>query len=106
MTDEEDGSKEWKTLRVPKEARDKALKQKEEAGRTWGEQIVRPDGVVGLQDINLDADPGTSVPLLIEGDGTIRLPGIDDLAGEIERLRETTERVPERTADELEGRLR
>lgn len=33
----------YKTLRVPKEAWQKAKEQKEEHNRTWGEQIVRPD---------------------------------------------------------------
>lgn len=34
----------WKTLRVPKAAWETAKEQKVAAGRTWGEQIVRPDG--------------------------------------------------------------
>jgi len=33
----------WKTLRVPPEAYDKAKAQKEANNRTWGEQIVRAD---------------------------------------------------------------
>jgi len=32
----------WKTLRVPPEAYDTAKAQKEQAGRTWGEQLVAP----------------------------------------------------------------
>jgi hypothetical protein len=32
----------WKTLRVPAEAWERAKAQKERADRTWGEQIVRP----------------------------------------------------------------
>jgi len=32
----------WKTLRVPPEAYNTAKAQKEEAGRTWGEQLVAP----------------------------------------------------------------
>jgi len=32
----------WKTLRVPPEAYEEAKAQKEEAGRTWGEQVVAP----------------------------------------------------------------
>lgn len=34
----------WKTLRVPLGAWETAKEQKESAERTWGEQIVRPDG--------------------------------------------------------------
>lgn len=34
----------WKTLRVPVADYNDAKAQKEEHGRTWGEQIVRPDG--------------------------------------------------------------
>lgn len=37
-------SDDWKTLRVPTDAWERAKEQKESAGRTWGEQIVRPDG--------------------------------------------------------------
>jgi hypothetical protein len=33
----------WKTLRVPPEDYEEAKAQKEAAGRTWGDQIVRPD---------------------------------------------------------------
>jgi len=33
----------WKTLRVPPEAYEEAKAQKEANGRTWGEQVVRPD---------------------------------------------------------------
>ena len=36
-----DSETEWKTLRVPKSAWEEAKRQKEEHGRTWGEQIVR-----------------------------------------------------------------
>jgi hypothetical protein len=32
---------EWKTLRVRRDAYDRAKEQKEEQGRTWSEQIVR-----------------------------------------------------------------
>lgn len=34
----------YKTLRVPEDAWEEAKAQKEENGRTWGEQIVRNDG--------------------------------------------------------------
>lgn len=33
----------WKTLRVPPEAYEEAKAQKDENGRTWGEQIVREE---------------------------------------------------------------
>jgi hypothetical protein len=32
----------WKTLRVPPEAYETAKAQKDDAGRTWGEQVVAP----------------------------------------------------------------
>ena len=35
---------EWKTFRVRADAWREAKAHKEEAGRTWGEQIVREDG--------------------------------------------------------------
>lgn len=34
----------YKTLRVPEPAWERAKEQKEAENRTWGEQIVRPDG--------------------------------------------------------------
>lgn len=37
----------YKTLRVPEDDWETAKEQKEAAGRTWGDQIVRPDGGVG-----------------------------------------------------------
>lgn len=37
------GNDNWHTLRVPPEAYETAREQKEEHGRTWGEQVVRPD---------------------------------------------------------------
>lgn len=33
----------YKTMRVPTDAWERAKEQKEAAGRTWGEQIVRPE---------------------------------------------------------------
>lgn len=33
----------WKTLRVPPDAYERAQEQRKAAGRTWGEQIVRPE---------------------------------------------------------------
>lgn len=39
-----DSGTEWKTLRVRGDAYELAKEQKEEAGRTWSEQLVRPDG--------------------------------------------------------------
>jgi hypothetical protein len=39
MTDDD-----WKTLRVPADAWEQAQEQRQEAGRTWGEQVVRPEG--------------------------------------------------------------
>jgi len=35
---------EYKSLRVPVDAWEAAKAQKEDADRTWGDQIVRPDG--------------------------------------------------------------
>lgn len=68
--------KEWKTLRVPIEAYVEARQQKESEGRTWGQQIVR--------------QPDDSL-------------SVDE---EIRMLRESVEKLPNRTADELEGRFR
>jgi len=68
----------WKTLRVPVEAWEQAKAQKEAEGRTWGEQIVRPD----------------------DGDSD------DNLADHIEKVLESVDKLPERTADELEARRR
>lgn len=42
----------YKTLRVPVDAWEAAKEQKETAGRTWGKQIVRPDGEA---DASIDA---------------------------------------------------
>lgn len=48
-------SDDWHTLRVPPEAYERAKAQKEADGRTWGDQIVRPDEDTEDSD-DLDAD--------------------------------------------------
>jgi len=82
MTD--DGPQDYKTLRVPDDAWERAREQKEAAGRTWGEQIVRPEG--GGED------------------GETLSP--EEFEQWVRELHELVERVPERTAEELEGRVR
>ena len=82
----------WKTLRVPPEAYAAAKEQKEAAGRTWGEQIVRPDGDSAVRIEASQADIGQLPP--------------DEIQAELDRLVELVERVPERTAEEIEGRFR
>jgi len=53
----------WKTLRVPPEAYERAKEQKDEHDRTWGEQLVCEDpttinvvAVDDLEDIGAGAD--------------------------------------------------
>lgn len=86
MTDNE--KTEYKTLRVPEDAWETAKEQKEAAGRTWGEQIVRPSD-----------DRELNVP-----EGFLHVMEASD--EQLTEIREQLERVPERTADELEGRFR
>lgn len=77
----------WKTLRVPVEAWETAKVQKEENGRTWGDQIVRGE------DDSHDVPPGIAELMKSRGE-------------DLERIKELVEKAPERTADEVEGRLR
>jgi len=44
----------WHTLRVPPEAYDQAKEQKENAGRTWGEQVVRPENDAESESIDVE----------------------------------------------------
>jgi len=44
----------WKTIRVPPEAYETAKAQKDEHGRTWGQQLVRPDDDADDR-VNVDA---------------------------------------------------
>lgn len=81
-------SDDWKTLRVPVDKYEQAKDQKENDGRTWGEQIV-----------NSDDEPVAEISPTVEFDG------VDELLDELKRVRELVERNPDRTADELEGRF-
>lgn len=76
----------WKTLRVRTSAWTEAKAQKENADRTWSEQIVRPDS------------DDSSVP-----DG---LSDMGDVFDELEKMIELLEKNPEWTADKVEERLR
>ena len=93
----------WKTLRVPPEAYAAAKEQKEAAGRTWGEQIVRPDGDGTAVYAAGSADPVDHIEA-IAADMDALAP--DELRAELDRIAELVERVPERTAEEIEGRFR
>jgi hypothetical protein len=83
MTNDTD-AKEWVNIRIPEAVRDDAR----EDPRTYGE----------IMQAGLETD-GPSVDT----------DSIDDLAAleaEIAKVQELVERVPETTADELEGRMR
>lgn len=85
----------WKTLRVPPEAYEAAKAQKEDAGRTWGEQIVREDD---------DEDEGTNNH---EYDRwSLETEHQQRLLEEHAKTKELLERLPQEIADELEGRFR
>ena len=82
----------WKTLRVPVEAWEEAKEQKEEHGRTWGEQIVRSGGEI--RDVPVASGNERDTDLL------------EDVHEDVRKLQELTERVPQDTAEQLEGRFR
>jgi hypothetical protein len=46
---------EYKTLRVPEHAWEQAKAQKENTGRTWGEQVVRPEGDDESESVDVSA---------------------------------------------------
>jgi hypothetical protein len=71
-------SDDWKTLRVPTDAWETAKEQKEAAGRTWGEQIVRGDS---------DNDTTTDLTSLADAVETIEVR-----TGRIERELEDLQR--------------
>jgi len=79
----------YKTLRVPAEQYEAAKAQKEANNRTWGQQIVRPDGDRDEYDIPEGLEFAANAT-----------------AEEIEELKAMIESLPKDTADELEGRLR
>jgi len=87
----------WKTLRVPPEAYDEAKEQKEAAGRTWGEQVVRQN-----DDTNSDVDE-----LIDTIAAEVGGPQVDDseIAREVARHIDYAE-LATRVADEVEGRMR
>lgn len=90
---------EWKTLRVPTDAWERAKAQKEATGRTWGEQIVRSNG-----DTDTDTDGGDDIlpDSNTDGFGDLLMASKAD----VRQLKELVERVPHRTADEIEDRFR
>lgn len=71
----------YKTMRVPADKWREAKEQKEAAGRTWGEQIVRPE---------VDGD----------NDSTTEAEVVDKMRQSIETVEERTGRI-ERQLEEL-----
>jgi hypothetical protein len=78
----------WKTLRVPPEAYDEAKAQKEQHDRTWGEQLVRPDG---------DSADAVDAP---------DAEAIAEAFRQAFPYDEVAAQTASKTADELEGRMR
>lgn len=98
-------SDDWKTLRVPTEAWERAKEQKETNGRTWGEQIVRQDDDNEGRVLSENA-----IAELVEEFGHAVEPEqgmVDDskMAREVAAHIDYAE-LAKRTADELEGRMR
>lgn len=87
----------WKTLRVPPEAYDQAKAQKEEHGRTWGEQIVRDNGENGEFDTIVDAIKNE---LSMANDPDVQI----DVQRLYNRLDDLESSIPSKTVDELEAR--
>jgi hypothetical protein len=94
-------SDDWKTLRVPADRYQEAKEQKESAGRTWGEQIVRPDD---CDEMNTDELAAYLVDELGAAAGG---PQVDDsdIAADVVRQFDYAE-LANRVADELETRRR
>lgn len=86
----------WKTLRVPPEAYDEAKEQKEEHGRTWGEQVVRDED-------NAPRDVDALVDELKDELSMTADPGAPTSDADVERMMETLERI-ERAAGTVEER--
>mgnify|MGYP000435656514 CR=1 FL=1 len=93
----------WKTLRVPPEAYDRAKAQKEDHNRTWGEQLVRPDDDGRVMSHELAEEIVEEIAMVAEPDAGL----VDDteLAHDIARQVDYSE-LAARVADELEGRMR
>jgi hypothetical protein len=89
----------WKTLRVPPEAYERAKAQKDEHGRTWGEQLVC-DNPTTTEVVDVDA-------LIDELGAQAGGPQVDDtdIAREVVRQFDYAE-LAKAVGDELEGRLR
>jgi ABC-type phosphate transport system ATPase subunit len=112
MTD--DGAKEWVTVKVPREDKEKADEYRPD-GSTFGDCLVA--GAERLND-HLDSDPpvGADYPdpeeyarevvdaVAAEADGQGRVDS-DDLADAVARRLDYAE-LANRVADELEGRMR
>lgn len=93
---------EWKTLRVPVDAYEEAKAQKEDEGRTWGQQIVRDSDKATTtesvdtteiveeikNDLSMAADPGVDEAEIVD-----QVTGrIDDLEAELKRQIEALQR--------------
>ena len=89
----------WKTLRVPPGAYETAKSQKEAAGRTWGEQIIREeDG---------DGGEGDTGPANHEYERwCVETEHQQRLLEEHAKTRELLDQLPDRIAEKLEARFR
>jgi hypothetical protein len=82
----------YKTMRVPTDAWERAKEQKESAGRTWGEQIVRPDGD--------STDDSTEAPEVVEA--TV---DTDEIASEVAAKIDYAE-LASKVSEDVVGELR
>jgi hypothetical protein len=91
----------YKTMRVPREAWEAAKAQKEEANRTWGEQIVRPDSD-GLREHPTAPELDTErLAELIREEVDTDAPAHDDVHDALAAIEERTGRI-ERQLEELQ----
>jgi hypothetical protein len=104
----------WHTLRVPPEAYEQAKAQKEDHDRTWGEQVVRPDGEDTADTQDLDAQEiAASIRRELGFDGDPEnVADVDALAEAVADRIDTHSTVSleaseySNIADEIQGRLR
>jgi len=68
----------WKTIRVPEDDYQEAKAQKEEHGRTWGEQ------------------------LLCNNNASTESVDTDEIVAELRKLQELIDKTPERVREELQ----
>lgn len=93
---------EYTTIRVTKEAHARGKEQKEQAGRTWNEQIVRPDDGGGEDAVLQELDRLESKVERL-ADGVAATGGgaaDDDLAARLEDIRSE---LPRAVAQELQA---